>query len=85
MRVAPDLVRWLPAHFGERIHTAIAQAGSPDTEGWIVLELRFESLWAARDRILAFGRAAEVLEPRALRLSVLDYARQIVDLYEGAG
>jgi uncharacterized radical SAM superfamily protein len=39
-------------------------------------------LWAARDRLLGFGRAVEVLEPEPLRLSMVDYARQIVALYE---
>jgi predicted DNA-binding transcriptional regulator YafY len=49
------------------------------------MELRFESLWAARDRILGFGRAMQVLEPGALRLSIVDYAAQIIDLHEKAG
>ena len=81
VRVAPDLVEWLPHYFGERIRAAMAEAGPPDGEGWIRLELRFESLRAARERILGFGRAMEVLEPRALRLSVADFARQVVQLY----
>jgi predicted DNA-binding transcriptional regulator YafY len=34
-----------------------------------------------RGGILGFGRAAEVLEPEALRLSVIDFARQIVEFY----
>lgn len=84
VRVAPNSVDWLPGYFGERIRAEIAQAGPPDEEGWITLELRFENLWAARDRLLGFGRAVEVLEPEALRLSMLDFARQIVDLYEAA-
>jgi len=81
VRVAPDLVEWLPHYFGERIRAAIAEAGPPDGEGWTRLELGFESLPAARERILGFGRAMEVLEPRALRLSVADFARQVVQLY----
>jgi predicted DNA-binding transcriptional regulator YafY len=85
VRVAPTFVEWLPVFFGQRIRDAIARAGPPDEEGWITLELRFEGLWAARNRLLDFGRAVEVLEPEPLRLSMLDYARQIVDLYESAG
>jgi predicted DNA-binding transcriptional regulator YafY len=81
VRVAPDLVEWLPYYFGERIRVAMAEAGPPDGEGWIRLELGFESLPAARERILGFGRAMEVLQPRALRLSVADFARQVVQLY----
>jgi predicted DNA-binding transcriptional regulator YafY len=81
VRVAPELLEWLPHYFGERIRAAIGEAGPPDGEGWIRLELGFESLPAARERILGFGRAMEVLEPRALRLSVADFARQVVQLY----
>jgi predicted DNA-binding transcriptional regulator YafY len=81
VRVAPDFVPELSRYFGNYIHTKIAQAGPPDAEGWIRLELSFESFEAARDRILSFGRGVEVVEPRALHRSVLDYAEQIVALY----
>jgi predicted DNA-binding transcriptional regulator YafY len=81
VRVAPDLVPLLPQYFGDQVRAAIAQAGPPDAEGWIALELPFETLVAARVRILGFGRAIEVLEPEPLRKSVLDFAAQIVDLY----
>ena len=47
----------------------------------MVRTLAFESFEAARDRILGFGAAAEVLEPEALRRSIMDYAAQIVQLY----
>jgi predicted DNA-binding transcriptional regulator YafY len=81
VRIAPDLAPYLPQYFGERVRDTIAQAGPPDAQGWITLTLPFETLEAARDRILGFGRAAKVLEPEALRRSVLDFATQIVALY----
>lgn len=81
VRIAPDFISELPRHFGSRIHRAIAQAGPPDEDGWISLELSFRSFAAARERILGFGRGVEVLEPPALRRSVLDYAEQIVSRY----
>jgi predicted DNA-binding transcriptional regulator YafY len=81
VRVAPDFIPALPGHFGHCVRTRIAQAGPPDAEGWITLELAFESLEDARARLLGFGRAVEVLEPLALRMSVLDFATQIVALY----
>jgi len=81
VRVAPSFIPELSRYFGNHIHTKIAQAGPPDAEGWIRLELSFESFEAARERILGFGRGVEVLEPRALRRSVLDYAEQIIALY----
>ena len=70
----------LPRYFGERIHDKIAQE-QPEADGWITLNLCFESLEAARERILVLGRGVEVQEPLALRRSVLDYAEQIVELY----
>ena len=81
LRVAPTLIAEHPRHFGSAIHAKLAQAGPPDAEGWVTLELSFESFEAARDRILGFGRGVQVLEPRALQISVLDYAEQIVALY----
>jgi predicted DNA-binding transcriptional regulator YafY len=80
-RVAPELVPLLPLYFGERIRDAVAQAAPPDAEGWITLTLPFERLEIARERILGFGRAVEVLEPQALRHSVIDFATQIAAFY----
>jgi predicted DNA-binding transcriptional regulator YafY len=83
VRVAPALVPFLPQYFGERIRDRTAQAGPPDDQGWITLTLPFETLQAARERILGLGSAVEVLEPQALRRSVVDFAAQIVAFYEG--
>jgi predicted DNA-binding transcriptional regulator YafY len=84
VRVAADMVPFLPMYFGGGIKAKIFQAGPPDEDEWITLELSFESLEAARDRLLAFGRGVEVLSPRALRESILDYAAQITALYSEA-
>jgi predicted DNA-binding transcriptional regulator YafY len=83
VRVAPELVPWLPYYFGEPIREAIAQAGSSDGEGWITLPLMFETAEDARERILSLGGSVEILEPRALRNSVVDYAEQILARYAG--
>jgi predicted DNA-binding transcriptional regulator YafY len=53
----------------------------PDEQGWRRLELKFESFEEARSQLLAYGRAVEVLEPQALRLSLVDFAQQIVNFY----
>ena len=84
-RVSPALIHYLPQHFGERIRDEIAQARPPDAEGWTTLTLPFETIWDARERILGFGRAVEVLEPEALRKSVIDFATQIVAFYARQG
>jgi predicted DNA-binding transcriptional regulator YafY len=81
VRISGEMVPFLPMYFGEGIKAKIIQAGPADEDGWITLELSFASLEAARDRLLAFGRGMEVLSPRALRESILDYAAQITALY----
>jgi predicted DNA-binding transcriptional regulator YafY len=81
VRVSPELVPWLPHFFGESIREAIAWADSLDDEGWIALTLPFETAEDARERILSFGGSVEILEPQALRNSVVDYAQQILARY----
>jgi predicted DNA-binding transcriptional regulator YafY len=83
VRVAPDMLPHLPRLFGERVRAQIEQAAPPDAQGWTRLTLPFETFEQARQRILGLGRAVEVLEPLALRLSVQDFAAQIVALYAG--
>ena len=80
-RMAPELARELPRYFGNNFLSALAAAGPPDEGGWVTLTLPFENFYAARDRILGLGATVEVLEPLALRLSVIDYAQQIVNFY----
>jgi predicted DNA-binding transcriptional regulator YafY len=77
VRIGPEFVPLLPVFFGDQ-----AVLGSPDSHGLRTLELSFESFEAARDRLLSLGRAVEVLSPPALRKSLVDYARQILELYE---
>lgn len=80
-RVSPDLIPYLPLYFGNSVRDEIARCGPPDADEWITLTLPFETLEDARTRILGFGRAVEVLEPEALRVSIIDYAHQITDFY----
>lgn len=81
VRVSPELAADLPRYFGEEVHQEITLA-QPDQQGWIELSLPFEHFFAARECILGFGRAMEVLSPLPLRESVADFARQIVGLYD---
>jgi predicted DNA-binding transcriptional regulator YafY len=83
--VAPDFLPILPWYFGNTIRARIAHSPPADEEGWVTLQLSFESLEAARDRLISFGRGMRVVEPLALRLSLADYAAQIVDLYADGG
>lgn len=78
-RVSVDLLPHLRRYFGDSVGDSDQQAGSQ--EEWITLNLPFETFETARNRILGYGRAIEVLEPEALRLSIMDFALQVVDLY----
>jgi predicted DNA-binding transcriptional regulator YafY len=60
----------------------LTRSAPPDAQGWVALELPFESFVAARSRLLGLGRAVEVLEPETLRKSLVDFAGQIVDFYK---
>jgi predicted DNA-binding transcriptional regulator YafY len=82
-RIAPRLVPELPRLLGDHLRQRIATAGPADADGWITLDLTFDSLESAREHLLSLGGSVEVLEPHALRASLADYARQIVDLYAG--
>lgn len=81
VRAARDILPELKRQFGEdRLGLLGAQAEEgPDDR--LVLTLSFDCLESARGRLLAYGRAVEVLAPVALRKSIADYARQIASLY----
>jgi predicted DNA-binding transcriptional regulator YafY len=76
-RLAPEAVRFLPLYLGEAARQALTEAPAPDADGWLTLSLTFDSLEAARARLLALGGAVEVLKPEALRLSLADFGAQI--------
>jgi predicted DNA-binding transcriptional regulator YafY len=78
VRVSPAFLPFVPAFFG----VAPEAVGPADAAGWRPLALSFESLAAARARLLSCGAAVEVVAPAALRLSVADYGYQIAALYE---
>jgi predicted DNA-binding transcriptional regulator YafY len=81
VQVAPELVPFMSMVFGKTFHQQIQYETQAGDEKWTLLVLHFESLEAARDRLLTFGGSIEVLEPRALRLSMHDFAEQIAVRY----
>ncbi|MCG2786844.1 MAG: YafY family transcriptional regulator [Anaerolineae bacterium] len=79
LRVSPTLAKILSENRPETLTSP--PAIEPD--GWQTITLTFESLEAARTRILGYGGAAEVLAPLSLRLSLADFARQTLSRYAG--
>ena len=84
-RFAPEAIPAIPHVFGEAAHTLIEQAGPPDIEGRITLQLTFENREVACGRLLSFGQSVEVLEPPELRQRVIQQAENIVAFYRRAG
>jgi predicted DNA-binding transcriptional regulator YafY len=82
VRVGLDALPLLGEYIGDRARTELIHAHVPDEDGWVTLDLPFESFIAARSRLLGLGRAVEVLEPEALRKSLIDFAEQIVGFYK---
>jgi predicted DNA-binding transcriptional regulator YafY len=82
LEVASGVIPLLPKAFGSQVEGQLSEAKPADADGWLRIEVTFESFEAAREKILGFGGGVRVLAPQALRLSVRDYAAQIVKLYQ---
>jgi predicted DNA-binding transcriptional regulator YafY len=80
LRLAPHFVSIASHYLGDQLRVPIEQA-TPDEQGRVTLNVTFESLEDARARCLSLGYAIEVLEPEALRRSIVDYAEQILKQY----
>jgi predicted DNA-binding transcriptional regulator YafY len=72
----------LSEYVGDRARGQLSQRTIPDPDGWVTLDLPFESFVTARTRLLGLGRAVEVLAPKSLRRSLIDFAEQIVGFYK---
>lgn len=78
-RVSPTLAQRLDKNQGlQRM-----EPPTKDTAPWSVVDLVFESLEEARDAVMSYGGACEVLEPLALRRAVADFAYQTLARYRG--
>jgi predicted DNA-binding transcriptional regulator YafY len=82
VKVAPELSNKLSMYLGEMVKYEIVETQQGKEPRWKVVKLSFENFFRARECILSLGRAVEVLEPEALKLSVIDFAKQIVDFYQ---
>lgn len=81
VRAAPSLVPYLVGNYRDPLRDPRSASEELDLQGRVELNLTFESFASAREHILGFGSAIEVLSPEPLRLSVMDYASQITKLY----
>jgi predicted DNA-binding transcriptional regulator YafY len=79
VRVLPSLIPYIFYVFGYKVNDE--QIEKVGRGMGIIIELAFESLEAARSRLLPLGAGVEVLQPEGLRCSIKDYAEQISRIY----
>ncbi|QFU90181.1 YafY family protein [Amycolatopsis sp. YIM 10] len=74
-----------PARRGDLVGTALAvlseEAGEPDTDGWLRLEVTFQDARHAEWALWQLSTNAEVLAPQWLRTSLRDRAAAVVTRY----
>lgn len=80
IRIFPRMAPFIMHFFGRQNQSKTIMS----EDGDIILELMFDSLDSARNRLLPLGSGVEVLEPEALRYSICDYAHQIAGVYDAA-
>jgi predicted DNA-binding transcriptional regulator YafY len=83
VRLSPTVLPTIHYYLEERARHFRWEKNKLEADGWVTLDLPFESFVTARTRLLGLGRAVEVLSPEPLRKSLVDFAEQIVDLYRG--
>ena len=77
LRADPQILADLRRHFGQ----VSQDTDHPDAQGWVRLRLTYKWIEDARQRLLGFGGALEVLEPLALRRAIRDFAKQTLTRY----
>jgi predicted DNA-binding transcriptional regulator YafY len=82
LRAAPVIAANPSAYFNRQARSQLVAVGEPERDGWVTLEVDFEFIETARPALLALGGAVQVLSPEALRLTLVDFARQALMLYE---
>lgn len=80
VRVAPAAVSEL-----RRRCSCQVEENNPDDAGWMTAGVYFNTLEGAIIALLGFGGALRVIEPPALRLALMDYARQVLLQYPEKG
>ncbi|QEV07017.1 helix-turn-helix transcriptional regulator [Streptomyces prasinus] len=83
LRLSPRGRKLLPMQFGAAGVRALREAGPPDGEGWVEVELSVESEAVATGDLLRLGTEAEVLGPPGLRRAVAGAVAVLAERYAG--
>lgn len=78
LRADPSIVSSM--HSADR-YARIEHVGSPESDGWVTLSMRFEEEHNACEYALRFGPQVEIVEPEALRQRVIQAAAGILARY----
>ncbi|MFI8303682.1 helix-turn-helix transcriptional regulator [Streptomyces sp. NPDC085927] len=81
LRLSPRGQKLLPMQFGAAGVRALREAGPPDGEGWVEVELSVESEAVATGDLLRLGTEAEVLGPPGLRQAVAGAVAVLAERY----
>jgi predicted DNA-binding transcriptional regulator YafY len=84
IRISPYLARYVSGGNEERLYEAMSREKTVENDGSVIIDLSFETFREARTYILGLGNAIKVLGPESLRLSVIDHAKQVLNLYSQA-
>jgi len=79
--LSPLLNRYLSYNLDRDFLQIIVSRENPDRKGRVKADLLFNTFEEARTYLLGMGNSIEVLEPESLRFSIMDYARQISEMY----
>jgi predicted DNA-binding transcriptional regulator YafY len=80
VRVAPDVLSKVSSA-ARYAYARVEHVGAPEAEGWITLQLLFETEEEACGYVLRFGPWVEIVEPPDLRERVIRLAAGVVDFY----
>ena len=80
VRIKAELLKMLK-FFRDPIHSGDQDSAELDADGWQTMTIHFETFEEARNQLLNFGGAVEIIKPQSLRMSVQDFAEQIVQVY----
>ncbi|GHP00285.1 transcriptional regulator [Reticulibacter mediterranei] len=78
--ISEDAIPRLLQLFGEALRDHLLRS-EPDVSGWRTVSVVFETMETARAALLGFGPTAEVVEPRELRVSVMEWAEGLLTRY----
>ncbi|MFF8258786.1 helix-turn-helix transcriptional regulator [Streptomyces virginiae] len=81
LRLSPRGRLRLPMQFGAAGTRALADAGPPDADGWVLVALAVESEAVAVGDLLRLGTEAEVLGPPELRRALAETVTALADRY----